>query len=313
VTRDLGDSTRAFEAARARLFKLAYRMLGSIGDAEDAVQDLYLRWMKVEDDIATPEAWLVTACARLCVDRLRAAKRERAAYEGPWLPEPIVVAGDASADLERADDMTMAMLLVLERLSPRERAAYILREAFDYDYEEISDVLRASPAACRQLTSRAARRLHDQRPRFATSWAAARDLARRFADATRRGDVDALASLLAHDATCATDGGGKVTAARNVIRGADRVARFVVGVMAKGGAGVDFEFVMVNGAPGWVLSRGGAPFAVVTIETDGETVRKVFATLNPDKLAHVKLPQGASGLGARGARSSTGWRPDAPA
>ncbi|HZZ21885.1 MAG TPA: RNA polymerase sigma-70 factor [Roseiarcus sp.] len=296
MTRDLEDSTRAFEAARARLFKLAYRMLGSIGDAEDAVQDLYLRWRRVEEDIKTPEAWLVTACARLCIDRLRAAKRERATYEGPWLPEPIVIAaGDASADLERADDMTMAMLLVLERLTPRERAAYILREAFDYDYAKIGDVLRASPAACRQLASRAARRLRDERPRFTTSWTAARDLARRFADAARRGDVDALASLLAEDATCATDGGGKVTAARNVLSGADRVARFILGVMAKGGAGVDFKFVIVNGAPGWVLSRGGAPFAVATIETDGDRVCKVFATLNPDKLAHVKAPQGASG------------------
>jgi RNA polymerase sigma-70 factor (ECF subfamily) len=285
------ESTRAFEAARARLFKLAYRMLGSIGDAEDAVQDLYLRWIRVEEDIKTPEAWLVTACARLCIDRLRAAKHERAAYDGPWLPEPIVVAaGDASADLERADGMTMAMLLVLERLTPRERAAYILREAFDYDYAEIADVLKASPAACRQLASRAARRLRDESPRFATSWTAARDLARRFADATRRGDVEALASLLAEDAICATDGGGKVTAARNVITGADRAARFIVGVMAKGGAGVDFAFVMVNGAPGWVLSRDGAPFAVATIETDGDKVRKVFATLNPDKLAHIKAP-----------------------
>ena len=152
----------------------------------------------------------MTACARLCIDRLRAARRERAAYEGPWLPEPIVVvAGDASADLERADEMAMAMLLVLERLTPRERAAYILREAFDYDYAEIGDVLKASPAACRQLASRAARRLRDERPRFATSWTAARDLARRFADAARRGDVDALASLLAEDVICATDGGGR--------------------------------------------------------------------------------------------------------
>jgi RNA polymerase sigma-70 factor, ECF subfamily len=296
VTRDLKDLTRAFEDARARLFKLAYRMLGSIGDAEDAVQDLYLRCMRCEEEIKTPEAWLVTACARLCIDRLRAAKRERAAYEGPWLPEPIVVvAEDACADLERADDMTMAMLLVLERLTPRERAAYILREAFDYDYAEIGDVLKASPSACRQLASRASRRLRDERPRFATSWTAARDLAQRFADATRRGDVDTLASLLAEDAICATDGGGKVTAARNVIHGADRVARFIVGIMAKDGAGIDFEPVVVNGAPGWVLSRDGAAFAVATIETDGEKVRKVFATLNPHKLAHVKAPRGACG------------------
>jgi RNA polymerase sigma-70 factor, ECF subfamily len=296
VTFHAEEPTRAFEAARARLFKLAYRMLGSIGDAEDAVQDLYLRWMSAGEDIQTPEAWLVTACARLCIDRLRAAKRERAGYEGPWLPEPIVVdAEDASADLERADDMTMAMLLVLERLTPRERAAYILREAFDYDYAEIGGVLKASPAACRQLASRATRRLRDERPRFAASRTEARDLAERFVDATRRGDVDVLAALLAEDATCATDGGGKVRAARNVISGSDRVARFIVGLMTKGGASVDFEFVSVNGAPGWILSRNGAPFAVTTIEIESDKVSKVFATLNPDKLARVKAQRGASG------------------
>jgi RNA polymerase sigma-70 factor, ECF subfamily len=154
--------------------------------------------------------------------------------------------------------------------------------------------LKASPAACRQLASRAVRRLHDERPRFATSRTEARDLAERFANATRRGDIDALASLLAEDATCATDGGGKVTAARKVISGADRVARFIVGVMAKGAAGVDFEFVLVNGAPGWVLSRNGGPFAVTTIEIEGGKVRKVFVTLNPDKLDHVKAPKRAS-------------------
>jgi len=121
VTRDPSPATTAFEAARVRLFKLAYRMLGSVGDAEDAVQDLYLRWRAAEEDVASPEAWLVTACARLCIDRLRAAKRARAAYEGPWLPEPIVAWGDAGAEVERSDELTMAMLLVLERLTPRER------------------------------------------------------------------------------------------------------------------------------------------------------------------------------------------------
>ncbi len=287
MTRDPKAATLAFEAARARLFKLAYRMLGSISDAEDAMQDLYLRWRKVEEEVATPEAWLVTACARLCIDRLRAAKRERAAYEGPWLPEPIVVWDDASADLERADDMTMAMLLVLERLTPRERAAYILREGFDYDYAEIGDILGASPMACRQLASRAARRLRDDRPRFPASREAARDLARRFGEAARSGDYDALVSLLAKNASCATDGGGKVVAARNVIRGADRVARFVISVTAKGAAGADFRLVTVNGAPGWVLSRDGAPFAVAAIETDGAHIQKVFATLNPEKLARL--------------------------
>jgi len=298
VTRDPEDATIAFEAARARLFKLAYRMLGSIADAEDAVQDLYLRWRKHEEGVASPEAWLVTACARLCIDRLRAAKRERAAYEGPWLPEPIVAADDATTDLERADDMTTAMLLVLERLSPRERAAYLLREGFDYDYAEIAGILSASPAACRQLASRAARRLRDERPRYPASREAARDLARRFGEAAQSGEYHALVSLLAEDASCATDGGGKVLAARNVIHGADRVARFIMGVTAKGAVGVGMRFVTVNGAPGWVISRDGAPIAVATIEIDGDRIQKVFATLNPDKLGrlrHRERADGASG------------------
>ncbi len=251
------------------------------------MQDLYLRWRKVEEEVATPEAWLVTACARLCIDRLRAAKRERAAYDGPWLPEPIVVWDDPSADLERADDMTMAMLLVLERLTPRERAAYILREGFDYDYAEIADILGASPSACRQLASRAARRLRDERPKYPANRQAARDLALRFGEAARTGDYGALLSLLAEEASCSTDSGGKVVAARNVISGADRVARFVIGVTAKGAAGVDIEFVWVNGAPGWVLFRDEAPVAVATVETDGARIQRVFATLNPEKLARL--------------------------
>ncbi len=293
MTRDSPASTEAVEAARARLFKLAYRMLGSVSDAEDAVQDLYLRWRAAAADVAAPDAWLITACARLCIDRLRAAKRARAAYQGPWLPEPVVTWDDASVEAERADDLTMAMLLVLERLTPRERAAYLLREGFDYDYAEIGDILGASAAACRQLASRASRRLHDERPRFSVNPQAARDLAARFGDAARTGDYGALVALLAEDATCSTDSGGKVPAARNVVRGADRVARFVIGVTAKGAAGLDMAFVWVNGAPGWVLARNGAPIAVATVEIDGGRITKVLVTLNRDKLARVPQPAGA--------------------
>jgi RNA polymerase sigma-70 factor (ECF subfamily) len=198
---------------------------------------------------------------------------------------------DASVEAERADDLTMAMLLVLERLSPRERAAYLLHEGFDYDYGEIARILGASPAACRQLTSRAAKRLRDERPRFAVNREAARDLAARFGEAARTGDYAALIALLAEEATCATDSGGKALAARNVIHGADRVARFVIGVMAKGAAGVDMAFAWVNGAPGWVISRAGAQIAVATIEIDGAQITRVFATLNPDKLTRVGVPR----------------------
>jgi RNA polymerase sigma-70 factor (ECF subfamily) len=287
MTRDTAAPTQVFEAARPRLLKLAYRMLGSLSDAEDVAQDLYIRWLAAEAEVAAPDGWLVTACARLCIDRLRAAKRARAAYDGPWLPDPLVTWDDASVEAERADDLTMAMLLVLERLTPRERAAFLLREGFDYDYAEIGAILGASPAACRQLASRAARRLREERPRYSADREAARNLARQFGEAARSGDAARLVSLLAVDALCATDGGGKVRAALNVIRGADRVARFIVGVMGKGAGDVDMTFAWVNGAPGWVLVRDGAPIAVATIEIDDGRIRRVLATLNPDKIQRV--------------------------
>ena len=287
------DGIAEFERHRRRLFGLAYRMLGSVGDAEDAVQDTYLRWHRTDRAaIQTPEAWLVTACTRLCIDRLRAAKLERENYPGTWLPEPLVELEvslpGAEAAQEMADDLSMAMLMVMERLTPAERAAWLLRQAFDYDYPQIAAALKKSEAACRQLVSRAQKHLKDQRPRFAADQAAARDLAKKFADATGAGDASLFAGLLAEDAMLWSDGGGKAAAALNVISGADKITRFFVGIAGKVPADVRRVFATINGQPGWILFDGDTPYLALAMDIVGETLCNVFIVRNPDKLARLK-------------------------
>jgi RNA polymerase sigma-70 factor (ECF subfamily) len=284
--------TDIFEAHRRRLFGLAYRMLGSVGDAEDAVQDTWLRWHRTDRTaILNPEAWLVTACTRLCIDRLRAAKAERENYPGIWLPEPLVElevslpAADAAHEM--ADDLSMAMLMVMERLTPAERAAYLLREAFDYDYPQIAAALKKSEAACRQLVSRAQKHLKDERPRFSADESAARALAQKFAAATKAGDAALFAGLLAEDAMLWSDGGGKASAALNVIHGADKVARFFAGVRRKQPETLRRVFARINGQPGWILFDGDVPYLALAVDVVGDTVRNVFIMRNPDKLARL--------------------------
>lgn len=286
------DGIAEFERHRRRLFGLAYRMLGSVGDAEDAVQDTYLRWHRTDRAaIQTPEAWLVTACTRLCIDRLRAAKLERENYPGTWLPEPLVELEvslpGADAAYEMADDLSMAMLMVMERLTPAERAAWLLRQAFDYDYPQIAVALKKSEAACRQLVSRAQKHLKDARPRFAADQAAARDLAKKFADATGAGDISRFVGLLAEDAMLWSDGGGKAAAALNVISGADKITRFFVGIAGKVPADVRRVFAVINGQPGWILFDGATPYLALAMDIVGDSVRNVFIVRNPDKLARL--------------------------
>jgi RNA polymerase sigma-70 factor (ECF subfamily) len=277
-----------FEVHRRRLQALAYRMLGSVGEAEDAVQDTYLRWHRQAiDELRSPEAWLVTACTRLCIDRLRAAKVERAAYTGPWLPEP-VIAPEADFEVELAESLSMAFLLVLERLSPAERAAYLLREAFDYDYPAIATILGKSEAACRQLVSRAQKHIKAERPRFDVDATKAHDLARRFAAAAQSGDAAAFAGLLADDAMIWSDGGGKARAALNVIHGADRCARFFAGIALKQPRGLSRRFCRVNGQLGYAVYNGNEPYSVFTFEIVDDRIRSIFVIRNPDKLARLE-------------------------
>ena len=242
------DPALSFEPHRRRLLGLAYRMLGSLAEAEDAVQDAYLRWHAVDrDQVTDPRAFLTTATTRICLDVLRSARARREEYVGPWLPEPVVdtkaLAPDAQTEL--AEDLSIALLLALDRLSPLERAAFLLHDVFDCSFSEVARALDRSEAACRQLASRARTHVREARPRDES---VARDraddattkheeLVSAFVDAARSGDLDALMSMLAEDARLVADGGGKVQAALNVIDGADRIARFIIGVSDEGVVG----------------------------------------------------------------------------
>jgi len=281
--------TDAFEAERPRLTGLAYRMLGSRAEAEDVVQDAWLRWHKTDRaTIRVPAAWLTTAVTRLAIDRLRAAKSRRESYIGPWLPEPLVEAADAGPPLDDGlGEISMALLVVLERLTPAERAAFLLHDVFDYDYGEIAAALKRAEPACRQLVSRARKHVRAERPRFDADRGERERLLGAFVGAVQAGDLDALVALLADDATLISDGGGKATAALNPIEGATNVARFLLGVVGKAPADVQFRPVRVNGEPGMAAYIGGALQSVLTVAGDGARVIAVHIVVNPDKLARI--------------------------
>src|SRR4051812_35256629 len=213
--------TEQYVELRPRLFGIAYRMLGSVSDAEDVVQDAYLRWQQVDQaEVRSAEAFLTTIVVRLSLDVLQSARVRREQYVGPWLPEPLLVDEHDPAEVaELADSLSMAFLVVLEALAPDERAAFLLREVFGYDYDEIAAMLEKQPATCRQLVSRAKRRVGERRQRYDTDRRRGQELAQRFQEACATGDVDALMAMLSDDATLWTDGGGVVQAARRVIVG----------------------------------------------------------------------------------------------
>jgi RNA polymerase sigma-70 factor (ECF subfamily) len=282
-----------FAAARPRLVALAYRMLGTVGDAEDAVQETYLRWHAADRaKIRTPAAWLTTACTRICIDRLRKAKVERAAYIGTWLPEPVAV--EPPEDEAMSESLSMAFLVMLERLSPPERAAYLLHDVFDQDYPAIASALGKSEAACRQLVSRARKSVR-ARPnaeakaaRYAADPARAEALATEFLAAAASGDRNKLMALMADDAELWSDGGGKAAAALNVIHGADRIARFFVGIRTKQDPGLRLVFRPVNGRPGIVGYVGPrADFALALEPAAGGRIGALYIVRNPDKLARL--------------------------
>jgi len=286
-------STDAFTAARPRLQALAYRMLGTLGDAEDAVQETYIRWHSADRSaIRTPAAWLTTACTRICIDRLRKAKAERAAYVGTWLPEPVAV--EPPEDETLGESLSLAFLVMLERLSPSERAAYLLHDVFESDYAAIAAALGRTEQACRQLVSRARKSLNvpegqpKPRPRYAADPARAEALAAEFVTAARAGDTKRLMVMLAEDAELWSDGGGKAIAALNVIHGADRIARFFVGIRDKQDPGIQLVFRPVNGRPGIVGYVGPrADFALALEPKDDGRIGAVYIVRNPDKLARL--------------------------
>jgi RNA polymerase sigma-70 factor, ECF subfamily len=282
-----------FERHRPRLFGIAYRMLGSRSDAEDILQDAYLRWHRgASEELRSPEAWLVTTVTRLCIDRLRAARTQREQYVGPWLPEPLIgdTAPAADARAELSSSLSIAFLVVLEQLEPDERAAFLLHEVFETDYTEIAEILGKSAAACRQVVSRARRRVRGRKPRALVTDAARRSVLERFAHAIQMQDKAALLELVAEQASWTSDGGGRARAALKAIRGRERVVRFALGVLGRHTDKFAFEMTSVNGEPALAVRAEGRLFSVITVRTDGMHILDVYTVLNPDKLAAPAAP-----------------------
>lgn len=277
----------AFQRERGRLFGIAYRMLGSVREAEDVLQDAYLRWHGVDHaSVESAPAYLARLAARLCLDALRSARARRLEYVGVWLPEPLVgeAEDDPEAMQERADDLSLAFLLLLERLTPVERAVFLLRESLGFSYREIAEVVGKSEDNCRQIERRARGHLAGER-RSAPADPGEHDLLfARFMGAVREGDLQGLVDLLAEDAVAYSDGGGKVQAALNPVSGADRVARFLVGLARKAPPGWEVRPATVNGRTGVVTSLGGRPHGVLTVQVEGGRIRSIFIVVNPDKL-----------------------------
>jgi RNA polymerase sigma-70 factor (ECF subfamily) len=301
----MSNPAASFEPYRRRLLGLAYRMFGSMSDAEDAVQEAYLRWHGVDrDKVLDPRGFLMTTTARICLDMLTSARARREEYVGQWLPEPVVDTAALAPDshTELAEDLSIALLMTLDRLSPLERAAFLLHDVFDFPFSEVAPALERSEAACRQLAARARSHVRAARPRGATSPpgrtaagdidAKHKQLMSAFAAAARSGDIDALKQMLSNDVRVVTDGGGKVPAALNVVEGAERAAQFMVEV-TRPRAGQwwqpDFtvRFATVNGLPGVIVDSPRGPMQTTAFDIDGDVVRALYVVRNPDKLRHL--------------------------
>jgi RNA polymerase sigma-70 factor, ECF subfamily len=284
----VSDAPDQFEHVRGRLFGIAYRMLGSRTEAEDLVQDAYVRWHQADREaIRNTEAWLVTTVTRLAIDRLRALKVEREAYVGPWLPEPLMSTEppppDRSAEL--ASDLSVAFLVMLERLGAEERAAFLLHDVFDRSYAEIATLLQKNEAACRQLVHRARARVRTDQKRFEVSETARVRLLKRFTAAVEAEDERTLLALFTPDATWVADGGGRVAAARQPIVGVQRIVKLLISLQQKFYRGhATMHLAEVNGETGLVVRTDGQITAIVSIAVDGEQISGVYAVLNPDKL-----------------------------
>jgi RNA polymerase sigma-70 factor, ECF subfamily len=279
-----------FAALRPRLFSIAYRMLGIRAEAEDVVQDAWLRWNGTQHDVLqSGEAWLVTVVTRLSIDRLRAAKSEREAYTGFWLPEPLVDVDERNPErlAEQASDLSMALMWVLERLSPEERAAFVLRQAFDEDYADVAALLGKSEAACRQLVHRAAERVRQERARFEVPREAHKTLVDKFMHAARAGDRQAMQALFADDVHLVSDGGGKVPSFGKLISGAWRLANLYYATCRRLGAQMEYRPAVINGEPGLLRYVDGMLESAQTFAFDGGRIAAIYSVRNPDKLARI--------------------------
>lgn len=294
----------AFVELRGQLFGLAYRMTGSAADAEDVVQEAYLRWTRQDaGEVRNARAYLTTTVTRLCIDALTSARARREQYVGTWLPEPLVVDDDdPAAGAEMADSLSLAFLVLLEELSPAERAGFLLHDVFGFGYEEIAEAIGRSQAACRQLVHRARGHVAARRRRFDADRARAAELTARFARACVTRDVEAVVALLAEDAVAWTDGGGKAKAAPRPVVGAGRVARFLSGISRDVDPGATVRHLRLNGQPGLVISVSGEVRVVVVLDIEEGRISGVRIVVNPEKLGAVaRAMQGRPGAGVAGA------------
>jgi RNA polymerase sigma-70 factor (ECF subfamily) len=289
---DVQSRLETFNHYRPLLFSIAYRMLGSVADAEDAVQDTFIRWQQASlDNLESPRAFLVTIVSRLCINQLQSARAQREHYVGQWLPEPIMTE-QPSTPLETMhidESVSMAFLVMLERLTALERAVFLLREVFDYEYREIANILEQSETNCRQILHRARRHVGLERPRFSAEQPKHKGILQQFFAATESGDLSGLIKLLADDVVLHSDGGGKAPAVPNVVSGADRVARGAVGAFQKLiPKNLIRQLAEINGAPAMIsYYPNGQPFSVVVLEVRDEKISTIFVITNPDKLSHL--------------------------
>lgn len=278
-----------FSEYRSLLFSIAYRMLGSVMEAEDIVQEAYLRWRRaVPDEVESPKAYLSAVVTRLCIDHLRSAQSQRETYIGPWLPEPLMVENDNPADVVTlGESLSMAFLVMLEQLSPDERAAFLLREVFDTPYTDIARIIGKSEAACRQLISRAKQRINENRPRFEVTREEQERVTTQFVQSIMTGDLESLVAVIAPEAVLMSDGGGKAIAATRPIRGAEKIVKFLMGLWAKRPSSYTGRFGVVNGRPALLGYVDGKVIYVMVLEIGNGQIQAIHNVVNPDKLTRV--------------------------
>jgi RNA polymerase sigma-70 factor (ECF subfamily) len=287
--------TEVFTRHRGLLFSVAYDILGSVTDAEDVVQETWLRWSAADrSDVAEPRAYLARIAARLALNRLRAIRAQRESYPGPWLPEPLLTSPDVGTEVaehaERGREISIAMLVVLETLSPAERAVFVLREVFGMPHDEIASALGRTEPAVRQLAHRAREHVHARRPRFDADPAEHRQITERFLAACYTGDLRGLIELMAPDVVLTTDGGGKAKAARRPVTGSDKVARFLLAIAKDGLADLDVQVASINGQLGIIATAGQQPAVVALADVADGLIRRIYFFVNPDKLSGVARP-----------------------
>jgi RNA polymerase sigma-70 factor (ECF subfamily) len=276
------------------LFSIAYRMLGTVMDAEDMVQETFMRWQScAQDKILSPKAWLSTVVTRLCINHLKSARVQREIYVGPWLPEPLVagLGVDPGENAKLSDSLSLAFLVLLESLTPTERAVFVLREVFNYEFADIAPIVEKTEANCRQILARARKSVEERRPRFDVSPEEAEQLIQQFEQAVLTGNLENLLNLLAKDVVLVSDGGGKARAVLRPILGADPVARLLIGAAKKFASKTQvLRHAMVNGLPGTVAFENERPIRVLAFGIRGGRIRSLFIVTNPDKLRHLTRP-----------------------